>query len=52
MTFFRLAAIAEVGWTPRTVCDWPSFRRRLAAFGPRWAAQGIAFHRSPEIDWA
>ena len=27
------------------------FRARLAAFGPRWTADGISFHRSPEIDW-
>jgi hexosaminidase len=51
MAFPRLVAIAEVGWTPRAARDWSSFRRRLAAFGPRWAAQGIAYHRSPEIDW-
>jgi hexosaminidase len=51
MTFPRLAAIAEIGWSPRETHDWASFRRRLAGYGPRWAAQGIAFHRSPEIDW-
>jgi hexosaminidase len=51
MAFPRLAAVAEVGWTPRAARDWSSFRDRLAAFGPRWAAQGINFHRSPEIDW-
>jgi hexosaminidase len=51
MTFPRLPAIAEIGWSPRDTHDWASFRRRLAAFGPRWAAQGIAFHRSPDIDW-
>ncbi|GAB1645471.1 beta-N-acetylhexosaminidase [Krasilnikovia sp. MM14-A1259] len=52
MTFPRLPAIAEVAWSPQTARDWASFRRRLAAFGPRWRAQGIAFHRSPEIPWA
>jgi hexosaminidase len=51
MTFPRLPAIAEIGWSPRAGHDWASFRRRVAAFGPRWDAQGIAFHRSPEIDW-
>jgi hexosaminidase len=51
MAFPRLAAVAEVGWTPQAARDWPSFRRRLAALGPLWTAQGIAFHRSPEIDW-
>jgi hexosaminidase len=51
MTFPRLPAVAEIGWSPRASHDWPSFRRRVAAFGPRWAAQGINYHRSPEIDW-
>jgi hexosaminidase len=51
MTFPRLPAVAEIGWSPRERRDWPSFRRRLGAFGSRWAQQGIAFHRSPLIDW-
>jgi len=51
MTFPRLPAIAEIGWSPVRTHDWESFRRRLADWGPRWAAQGIAYHRSPEIDW-
>jgi hexosaminidase len=51
LAFPRLLAIAEIGWTPRAARDWQSFRRRLAAFAPRWAAQRINFHRSPEIDW-
>ncbi|RZU52423.1 hexosaminidase [Krasilnikovia cinnamomea] len=52
MTFPRLAAIAEVAWSPQAARDWESFRRRLAAFGPRWTAQGVTYHRSPEIPWA
>jgi len=51
MTFPRLPAIAEIGWSPRATHDWVSFRRRLAAFGPRWRQQGVAFHPSPEIPW-
>ena len=51
MTFPRLPAIAEIGWSPRESRDWESFRRRLGEFGPRWTAQGIAFHRSPTIEW-
>ena len=51
MTFPRLPAIAEIGWSPRATHDWQSLRRRLAAFGPRWTAQGIAFYPAPEIDW-
>ena len=52
MVFPRLPAIAEIGWTPRAARAWPSFRSRLAAFGPRWTAQGVAYHRSAEIDWS
>jgi hexosaminidase len=51
MAFPRLAAIAEVGWTPQKAKDWKSFGRRLANFGLRWTAQGVNFHRSPEIHW-
>ena len=52
MTFPRLPAIAEIGWSPRATHDWESFRRRLAAFAPRWQNQGVAFHASPEIPWS
>ncbi|MGK5523269.1 family 20 glycosylhydrolase, partial [Micromonospora sp. URMC 107] len=51
MLFPRLPAIAELGWSPRVTHDWSGFRDRLAGHGPRWAAAGIAFHRSPEIPW-
>ncbi len=51
MTYPRLPAVAEIGWSPRSTHDWENFRGRLAAFGPRWRRQGIAFHSSPEIPW-
>jgi hexosaminidase len=51
MAFPRLPAIAELGWSPRSSHDWDDFRRRLAAHGPRWAAQGINFYRSSRIAW-
>jgi hexosaminidase len=51
MTFPRLPAIAEIGWSPRSVRDWESFRRRIAAYGPRWRAEGVAFHPTPTVDW-
>jgi hexosaminidase len=52
MTYPRLPAVAEIGWSPRATHDWESFRRRLAAFAPRWRRQGVAFHPSPEIPWS
>jgi hexosaminidase len=48
----RLAAIAELGWSPARAHDWESFRVRLGAQGPRWTAMGINFYRAPEIPWA
>jgi hexosaminidase len=49
MAFPRLAAIAELGWSPSR--DWESFRTRLGAYGPRWTFQGVNFYRSPQVDW-
>ena len=51
MTFPRLVAIAELGWSPAATRDWDAFRLRLAAQGPRWTVAGIAFHPSPEVPW-
>jgi hexosaminidase len=48
----RLAAIAEVAWSPQASRDWESFRGRLGAQAPRWTALGINFYRAPEIPWA
>ncbi|WP_250006693.1 beta-N-acetylhexosaminidase [Actinoplanes sp. M2I2] len=50
MAFPRLAALAELGWSPAR--DWESFRARLGAYGPRWTARGVDFYPSPQIDWA
>lgn len=52
MTFPRLPAVAELGWSPRETHDWQDFRRRLATHGPRWTAQGIEFYPSTQIPWA
>lgn len=48
----RLAAIAEVGWSPAGARDWEGFRTRLGAQAPRWTAIGVNFYRAPEIPWA
>jgi hexosaminidase len=52
MTFPRLPAVAEIGWSPRSARDWASFRRRIGAYGQRWTDQNIAFYRSPQVDWS
>jgi hexosaminidase len=51
LAFPRLAAIAELGWSPASAHDWESFRRRLATQGPRWTAMGLNFYRSPQVPW-
>ncbi len=51
MALPRLAAIAEVGWSPRDRRAWADFRSRLAAHGPRLTALGVNFYRSPMVPW-
>jgi hexosaminidase len=48
----RLAALAEVAWSPQGGRNWEGFKMRVAAQGPRWTALGINFYRAPEIPWA
>jgi hexosaminidase len=50
MAFPRLAAIAEVGWSPAPA-EWKEFATRLGAQAPRWVALGVNFHRAPGIPW-
>jgi hexosaminidase len=51
MLFPRLCAVAEVAWTPQRARDWEGFRARVATLAPRWDAAGVAYTRSPQIDW-
>lgn len=51
LAFPRMAAIAEIGWSPQQRRDWDAFKDRLAAQARRWAALGINFYRSPQVDW-
>ncbi|WP_170208858.1 beta-N-acetylhexosaminidase [Micromonospora pisi] len=51
MTFPRLVAVAELGWSTAPARDWESFRLRLAAHSPRWDTASIAYHPSPEVPW-
>jgi hexosaminidase len=47
MSLPRLPAVAEVAWSRER--DFDDFARRLAAHGAQWEAEGLNFHRSPEI---
>lgn len=51
LAFPRLAAVAEVAWSPQRRREWADFRLRLAAHGPRLSALGVNFYRSPQIPW-
>jgi hexosaminidase len=56
MTFPRLMALAEVGWSPsarRAVhsAAHASFLRRVAAQGARLMAAGVNFYPSTEVAW-
>ena len=52
LAFPRLAALAEVAWSPAARRTWEHFRERLGAQGPRWTALGINYYRSRQIPWA
>lgn len=51
LAFPRIAAIAEIAWSPRERRDWNDFRRRLGAQAVRWSALGINFYRSSQVPW-
>lgn len=51
MAFPRVLGIAELGWSPATRRDWPSYAQRLAAHGPRLEAQQIGYFRAPDVPW-
>jgi hexosaminidase len=51
MALPRLAAAAELAWSPVGAIDWGSFRQRVARLGLRWTAMGINYYRSPDVDW-
>jgi hexosaminidase len=51
LMFPRLAAIAEIGWSPPSTHDWSAFRHRLGAQAPRWEAMGVNFARAAGVPW-
>ncbi|CAG1772203.1 partial hexosaminidase, partial [uncultured bacterium] len=46
MTFPRIAAIAELGWTAKEKRSWPSFLQRLEKQFARYESQGINVSRT------
>ncbi|SDP24613.1 family 20 glycosylhydrolase [Lentzea jiangxiensis] len=51
MAFPRLAAIAELAWSPWSTHNWDQFKTRLGSHGPRWTTMGINFYRSTQVPW-
>jgi hexosaminidase len=47
----RLAASAEVAWTPEANRKIKEFRSRLAVFGERFDLMGIHFFETPTVNW-
>ncbi|MBW8824070.1 MAG: family 20 glycosylhydrolase [Xanthomonadales bacterium] len=45
--FPRIAALAEVAWSPKSARDYGEFLQRLPAMLPRWRALGIAYAATP-----
>ena len=53
MAFPRMAAVAELAWSPRSEGgrDDEGFRERLAAFARGWDARGVRYERVPGVAW-
>jgi hexosaminidase len=49
MTWPRLCAIAEVGWTETP--DWTGFKERMPLHGERLDALDVGYYETPEIEW-
>ncbi len=52
LAFPRIAAIAEIGWSPRDGRSFEEFAPRLGMFGAYLDAAGITFKRTPGVPWA
>ncbi|MEI3843941.1 MULTISPECIES: beta-N-acetylhexosaminidase [Microbacterium] len=53
LVFPRVSAIAEIAWSASdgTERTWESFRDRVAGLAAGWAASGIGYHATEEIEW-
>ena len=51
MAFPRLAALAEIAWSPANRRRWDDFRQRLAGHGALLQALAVNFYRSPQVPW-
>lgn len=54
MAFPRMAAFAELAWSPRPGAggrDLDGFRERLGRLGRDWDARGVRYERVPGVPW-
>ncbi|MET4157102.1 beta-N-acetylhexosaminidase [Agromyces sp. PvR057] len=51
VSFPRMPAIAEVGWSAPEVRSFDDFDRRIVAQADRWDEMGIGFYRAPDVPW-
>ena len=51
MAFPRLIGDAEIGWTPKNLRNWDSYRLRLGNQATRLDYMGVNFYRSKLIHW-
>ncbi len=52
MAFPRLAALAEIAWTPQDDRDFDDFTTRVAALGTHWDASGLSYRQVDGVPWA
>lgn len=51
LAFPRLAAAAEIAWSPAAAREWDDFRTRVAGLAPLWRASGYGLVPSAGIAW-
>lgn len=51
MIWPRMAAGAEIGWTPQNARSFEGFSKRLASVGDRWTLQGQNFYDTDQVNW-
>src|SRR5262249_49366112 len=48
----RLAAVAELAWSPASQRSYAGFVQRMGALRPQLDALGIHYHAEPDLGWS
>jgi hexosaminidase len=51
VSFPRMPAIAEVGWSNADVRSFDDFQRRIVTHADRWDELGIGYYHAPDVPW-